>query len=435
MRVAIDGYNLALPRGTGVATYGFALARTLQEMGHEVDGIFGLNVGKARKTRQILFFDAYRREQPFGKRQKRRYVHWPMLRTALPLSLYDVPLDDAVDKRDLADRFPAFSRLFSYPYLFELAYARFRLTGRFLDVRVPQAPEVMHWTYPVPIRLLGARNIYTVHDLVPLRLPHTTGDNKPTFHKLVEKCILEGDHVCTVSEASRSDILQTFSVSSERVSNCYQVSPVPALVASSSLGEDARAVKELFGLDSGHFFLFFGAVDPKKNVERLLNAYLRSNSSLPLVVVLGRDWGLSYRRSRKDRAKDTPLQQLEQGDRIIQLDYLPRDMLFRLIRTARAVAFPSLYEGFGLPVLEALQLGTPVITSNTSSLPEVVGAAGLQIDPYDIDALAGAFIAMERDEAMYDRLLAAIPDQVAAFSTDNYCKRLAAMYDKVSAAG
>lgn len=433
MRIGIDGYNLALPRGTGVATYGYALARTLRAMGHDVEGVFGLNVGKARDQREILFFDAYRREQPFGKSQKRRYVRWPMARTILPLNMREVELTGTVDRRDLVDRFPAFSRLFSYPYLFELAYARFRLTGAFLNIRVPDPPDVMHWTYPVPVRMVGTKNIYTLHDLVPLRLPHTTSDDKRTYHRLVGKCISEGAHVCTVSEASRNDILQMFPVAADRVSNCYQTSPLPDIIAASSPQEDARSVKELFGLESGRFFLFFGAIDPKKNVDRLLDAYLRADCSLPLVVVLGRDWGLSYRRSRKERAKDTPLQQLERGDRIIQLDYLPRTMLLRLVRTARAVAFPSLYEGFGLPVLEALQLGTPVITSNTSSLPEVAGPAGLQVDPYDVDALARAFTTLEQDEKLRQQLIGAIPGQLERFSDQNYMKRLADMYGRVLA--
>ena len=96
-----------------------------------------------------------------------------------------------------------------------------------------------------------------------------------------------------------------------------------------------------------------------------------------------------------------------------------------LIRGARAVLFPSLYEGFGLPALEAMLLGTPVITSNTASMPEVVGDAALTVDPYDISALVGAIQAMDRDPALRARLAAAGPVRAALFSPERYAERLA----------
>lgn len=429
MRIAIDGYNLALPRGTGVATYGFSLARALGEMGHSIDGIFGLNAGHSSETRELLFFDAFGREQSLSKAQKRRYIRWAMLRTMFPLRPAEVPMTDRVEKRDFRHRLPEFSRVFSYPYLFELAFARFRLTGSFLTIAIPNPPTIMHWTYPVPVRLEGAKNIYTVHDLVPLRIPHATLDDKKVYRDLVKQCVFQGDHVCTVSEASRQDIIAEFGIPEGKVTNTYQTVPVPAEIENSNVGEDETIIKEIFGLKRRGFFLFFGAVDPKKNVDRILDAYLKSGCELPLVMVLGRDWGLGYRRRRK--FPQTDVLQRSDEDKIIQLDYLPRPMLFRLIRTARAVVFPSLYEGFGLPALEAIQSGTPVLASNTSSLPEVVGSAGLQVDPYDVDDMAQGFATLETDEVRYDELLAQGPAQLAKFSDEIYKQRLTDMYRQV----
>lgn len=429
MRVAIDGFNLALPRGTGVATYGFGLARALQGMGHVVDGVFGLNAGNSAETRELLFFDAFGREQPFGKSEKRRFIRRPMLRTLFPLNLSEVPLTDKVEKRDFQYRLPHFDRVYTYPYLFELAFARFRLTRSFLTIKLPQTPDVMHWTYPVPVRVQGARNIYTIHDLVPLRMPHTTLDDKKTYHDLVKQCVMDGHHVCTVSEASRQDILAHFPVAPEKMTNTYQTAPIPAEINQSSVEDDAKIIAELFQLKSRGYFLFFGAIDPKKNVDRILEAYFKSGSSLPLVMVLGRDWGLGYRRRRK--SPPTDIFERHEDQKIIQLEYLPRPMLFRLIRMARAVVFPSLYEGFGLPALEAIQLGTPVLTSNLSSLPEVVGNAGLQVDPYSANAIAQGFIKMETDENLYREMLSAAPAQVSKFSDEAYLDRLTQMYSRI----
>jgi glycosyltransferase involved in cell wall biosynthesis len=116
--------------------------------------------------------------------------------------------------------------------------------------------------------------------------------------------------------------------------------------------------------------------------------------------------------------------------RIIQLEYLSFPVLIGLIRGAKAVLFPSLYEGFGLPALEAMTLGTPVLTSNTSSMPELVGDAALQIDPYDTQAMVEGIRALARDEALCGRLAEAGPKRAERFSVENYHARLAQLYGR-----
>ncbi len=105
----------------------------------------------------------------------------------------------------------------------------------------------------------------------------------------------------------------------------------------------------------------------------------------------------------------------------------------RLVKGAKAVAFPSLYEGFGLPALEAMMVGTPVLTSNTSSLPEVVGDAALQVDPYDTGAIAAALRALDSDADLRARLSHAGLQRAQHFTMDRYQERLSDMYDKVLA--
>ena len=102
-----------------------------------------------------------------------------------------------------------------------------------------------------------------------------------------------------------------------------------------------------------------------------------------------------------------------------------------LIRGARAVLFPSLYEGFGLPALEAMLLGTPVVTSNTASMPEVVGDAAITVDPYDVSALVRAIQAVDGDPELRARLAAAGPRRAAQFSPERYAARLEALYGRL----
>lgn len=427
MKVAVDGYNMAMVHGTGVATYGVSLAETLQSMDVEVDGVFGLDVGRDPDTRELLFFDNLGAGHRATEGELRRSVALQMLLRWTPVRLRDVTLSDHVEKRGFSARLPNFSRLLSSPFLFEFSQARFKYFNSFVTVAMRDPPEIMHWTYPVPIRLKGAKNIYTIHDLVPLRLPYATLDDKRFYYRLVRRCVEQGDHVCTVSQSSRQDILSRFAVPPDKVTNTYQVSPVPADVLASSQAENARMVQHMFGLAEKDYLLFFGALDPKKNLHRIVDAFLTANPGCPLVVVVARDWGMERAGRARPAAVANPLQFLDRPG-ILHLDYLPRSILFRLIRSAKAVLFPSLFEGFGLPALEAIQLGTPVIASNVSSLPEVVGEAGLLVDPYDVRDIAAAIIEITNNADCYTRLVAAAAAQVEKFSVVRYRARLSEMY-------
>lgn len=434
LSIGIDGFNLAMPRGTGVATYGLGLADAVRALGHETLGLFGVDVGARPETRELFFFDRIGKERPpENRKQHRRRLRGEWLRAFFPAHGYEVPITGTVETQAFAGRLPRFDRLVSSPALWDIADRRLRRQGSFLTLRIPDPPAIMHWTYPIPVRLEGARNIYTLHDLVPLKLPYTTLDHKHVYRTLIELCVTQGDHICTVSESSRRDILALFpELSPDKVSNSYQTAPIPEALLARDPDEDAQVVEGMFGLKRRGYFLFFGALDPKKNLARIIEAYLTSRSETPLVIVGARHWG-TEQESRIFGGKGISLYGEASARGLVQLDYLPRDMLLRLARGAKAVLFPSLYEGFGLPALEAIRLGTPVISSTISSLPEVVGDAGLLVDPYDPAAIAQAIRQIDGDPAVSARLIAAAPAQAARFSDEAYRTRLAAMYAKVIA--
>lgn len=425
----MDGYNLALVEGTGVATYGATLTSVLGKAGHKLDGVFGLNPGAKTRDRELLFFDRFGHGHEVKGAALVAKVARSMALNHLARKLINIPLTDHVDKRSFGFRLPDFSSIWTSPLLFEIAYARFMWLGQFTTVSMPDPPDVMHWTYPLPLRMAGTRNVYTIHDLVPLKLPQTTLDNKSYYRRLVERCISAGDQIATVSEASRRDILALFDVAPGKVTNTYQSSMIPAEIRDDTAQDDSDIVHSMFGLPPQGYYLFFGALDPKKNIGRIIDAYLTSQSRRPLVIVSSRDWGMKRETKMLGTAGTVYGRNLD--DRIMQLQYLPRPMLFRLIRSARAVLFPSLYEGFGLPALEALQLGTPVVSSNISSLPEVVGGAGLLVDPYSTPEIARAIRAIDDDDALRERLSAAGRDQATKFTDALFVERLEAMYTKI----
>ncbi|MEA2740866.1 MAG: hypothetical protein QOH05_4173 [Acetobacteraceae bacterium] len=316
--------------------------------------------------------------------------------------------------------------------LFEAARAHFYVYGRFAEMRMPQAPALFHATHPLPVRVAGCPNIVTIHDLVPLRLPHMTLDNKRYFFHLIQRLVAKADHVVTVSEYSRRDIMALFNVPEDRITNTYQAVSIPPRALSRSDDEVADEIVNLFELEPGGYYLFIGALEPKKNVSRLIDAYAASGSRRPLVVAGGQGWQnegdlerINDTRFSNYRVTETTISKVK---RVRRIPYLPAEQLVTLMRGARALLFPSLFEGFGLPVLEAMALGTPVMTSNVTSLPEIAGDAALLVDPFDVPAMAAAIRRLDHDVDLLGELSNRGREQARIYSLDNYVSRLGNLY-------
>ncbi|MBM9400461.1 glycosyltransferase family 4 protein [Gluconacetobacter azotocaptans] len=425
-RIGVDGFNLALPRGTGVATYARTLTYCLKAMGCDVDVVYGMNISRRTPAalREVMFFDSLDQESA-GRLPKPLTLRWwrDCGADMIGHAAIDVPISGRVEMRGFVHRMPAFDRVLNVPNLYRVAARYFQYSGRLLTINIPNPPNIMHWTYPLPLRLKGARNIYTIHDLVPLRLPQTTLDNKDYYFRLIRKLAQQADALCTVSEASRSEILSFFPDVSERLYNTYQ-SFQPSGSTEGPHGDDfAQQIEGLFDLRPGEFFLFFGSLEPKKNIGRLIESFLMARTDYPLVIVGAMAW--------KSEAELRFLGRGVATGRIRQLEYLPMPLLMALIRGSRAVVFPSLSEGFGLPVLEALSFGTPVLTSREGALPEVAGEAALYVDAYDTSSITAGIEELDGSDALRAKLRDLGPQQAARFNMSIYEDRLWKMYEAV----
>ncbi len=431
LRVGIDGYNLAMPHGTGIATYARMLANTLRSMGHGVEGFFGLDVTGPADQRQTLFYDRLARPSLPAKVWHRRWREKMATLRLASGARADAVGSGVVDTRAFADKLPHFDQLWSSPRLFERAHAYFKMTGRFVRLNIENPPDVMHWTYPLPIFLNGARNIYTLHDLVPLRLPFGTLDDKRFYRALLDGCIRHADHICTVSEASRIDIEQILSIAPDKISNTYQISSIVDAVLNRNVFEHGTLLESTFGLKPDGYFLFFGAIEPKKNLGRLIEAYLSLETKTPLVIVASGAWQSHAELVLLPMAGDVAgPRHANLENRVIQIDYLPRHLMMTLLRGARALVFPSLYEGFGLPVHEAMQLGVPVLSSNIAAIPEVAGDAAILVDPYDVAAIAEGLLRLDHDGALRTDLAARGRIKAAEFSVEHYQSALTLLYER-----
>lgn len=433
-RILIDGRNLGLEHGTGVATYARNLSHELHALGHGVEVVYGYGARATRNPlmREIAFFDANH-----GDRDRiaqaieamRRRLLGPFGRHA-----YDVPISGRVIARPFAARLPYYDRIANAPDLFGRAHATFRSWKMFTRLAMRDRADLAHWTYPMPIRLKGRPNIYTLHDLVPLRLPYTTLDNKRFYLRLMRRIARVADHIVTVSECSRRDLIDLIGVAPDRVTNTYQSVDIPQKYRDRSEDDVARDVEGAVGVDYRGYYLFWGAIEPKKNIGRMIEGYLASKVAAPLVIVGARAWK-SDEELRLLNEENIVFRRTIANDeftrkRVMILPYAPFPLLVSLIRGARAALFPSVYEGFGLPVLEAMLLGTPVIAADTASLPEVAGDAALLVDPYDTAAIARAIRTIDGDAGLRADLALRGTVQAARFSREAYRERLRGVYDR-----
>jgi len=418
LSICIDGFNLALPKGTGVATYARNLAAAYSGLGYKVDILYGLDVPQnaPKALQEVLFFDKLGGAKA-GKAARFPTPKWFKKHFSRKANAaYTIDFSGRVELRNAGGKIPPHNIILNCNDLFERAAKYYKRTKKFLVIDLPNPPQIMHWTYPLPIRVRGAVNVYTLHDLVPLTLPQTTLDNKTYYYRLIRSICRSGDKIITVSEASKRDIISFFPASRSNVYNTYQTAELPPVLDDTQTYEEKREIKSLFGLDPDEYFIFFGSLEPKKNIGRLIEAFLASGVKRRLVIVGAMAWKTEEELRFLKRG-------VEQG-RILHLDYLPRFSLVALLRNARALLFPSIAEGFGLPALEAFSVGTPVLCSVEGGLGEVAGDAAYIVDAYDIQSIMRGINAMDRDDDLCKRLRKAGSERFSQFSGDVYCKRL-----------
>lgn len=423
MRILIDGYNIALEQGTGVATYGRALVSATHALGHEPGVLYG--IPGASGSVNLLNEIAIVERQSTAAKKLTKWQRWREAMASIGTGLWTtrgVNIHHSGQVIVPPNKSLATKKAWIANDIYRRAIGCYRATSITSRVFVNDI-DLAHWTYPLPIEARGVPNIYTLHDLVPLRLPYTTADDKRKYFALCKRIAATADHIVTVSEASRRDIIEILGVPEDRVTNTYQSIDINDVLGGVDEYVVQTYVEGLIGAGYREYFLFFGAIEPKKNITRLLEAYLGSGVRTPLVIVGAPGWG-----GEADVKMLSNLRARDKDNRIIWLDYLPRDMLAKLIAGAKSTLFPSLYEGFGLPVAESMAIGTPVLTSNTSSMPEVVGDAGLLIDPYDIRALSDGIRKLDSDEGLLVEMRAKGKIQAERFSPKSYRERLDGLY-------
>jgi glycosyltransferase involved in cell wall biosynthesis len=283
--------------------------------------------------------------------------------------------------------------------------------------------DVFHATNNVfPYRVRAARHVLTVHDLTLLLFPEWhPPDRRRLMTRELDPAVRRADHVITPSHATRIDVLKCLPVEPDRV--CVIPEGVSGAFAPLPR-ERLTTLLAPLGLRPGEYLLFLGTLEPRKNLLRLLEAVEQAGPTIgPLVVAGGRGWG--------DRQLRATLARLQRTGRVRALGYVSDSARPPLLGGARAFVYPSLYEGFGLPPLEAMACGTPVVTSSVASLVEVVGDAALLVDPRDVAALAAALRRIWEDDALRADLAARGRAQARRFTWERTARLTLDVYRSV----
>ncbi|MDP4090776.1 MAG: glycosyltransferase family 1 protein [Bacillota bacterium] len=270
--------------------------------------------------------------------------------------------------------------------------------------------------YHVPQNGIGlvdsikCKKVITIHDLIPYIMPETVGNGYLLkFLKEVPDIIQFSDAILTVSNWSKRDILKFFPIDEKKIF----VTPLAADLKYKPLDREwSRYMIEKKLNIKKPFILYIGGFSPRKNVRSLIMAFSQIFNDLD------KEYDLVITGSLRDEGSSLKelCDKLQMSQHIIFTGFVEEDMLPVLYSGAEVFVYPSFYEGFGLPPLEAMSCGTPVITSNVSSIPEVVGDAGILIDPYDTSNLIEALGSILNDEEKKRQLSAAGLERASQYS-------------------
>jgi glycosyltransferase involved in cell wall biosynthesis len=252
-----------------------------------------------------------------------------------------------------------------------------RLGSELLFSPVPEAPIFSNCRY-----------IVTVHDFIPLRFPRRSSPLYQYFKWYLPQVLNQATHIICNSVATATETIDRFQIPAAKVT------PIPLAFDTKhffSIAQEQTA--------DSPYFLYLGRHDPYKNVARIISAFSRLSNCDRYELWLGGSSDRRYTPQLQHQITELGLEK-----RVKFLEYIPFADLPKIIRQARALVFPSLWEGFGLPVLEAMACGTPVITSNLAALVEVAGDAAILVNPYEVSEIAAAMSDLIEDDELHQQL-------------------------------
>jgi glycosyltransferase involved in cell wall biosynthesis len=401
--IGFDGRTLIQEQGTGIFSYGHGLAEAARRLGYRREVLLDRPLAPDGSL------------PTYGEpgRGLSRLVRWS--RALSPLGRLACIAPGPVGAT-------GFERIRHAADVFRVAQVHFDIYRRTLSLSDQTPPAAMHWTYPIPAVLRGAVNIYTVHDLIPQTTPELTPIGRARHRAILKGVLAVADHIVTVSETSRRAIIDEFSYPPEKVTNTYQ----PGRMTGGGLVTLEQA--SLPGLARRGFYVAIGTIEKRKNIGRLIQAYLASGAQSPLVLAGPTGWQAEAELAPANGYRIGIDKAAGDGPGILSLGYVTAEAIQALLQNARALLFPSLAEGFGLPIVEAMGVGTPVMTSRGGATAEIADDAALLIDPLNVTDMAASIAALENNYPLRLSLADRGMRRARDFSAERYADRIAELY-------
>jgi glycosyltransferase involved in cell wall biosynthesis len=273
----------------------------------------------------------------------------------------------------------------------------------------------LHFVLP-PVR--KARRVLTVHDLTYLKYPEYFSDrnlNEHGYRQELPRGLKRADVVIAVSQQTAEDLIDLMKVPVEKVRVIYE--GVAPRFFKHVESKKAMAIRERYGLTQPYLVFLVGTPEPRKNLKNTIAAARKASPNLTLVLI----------------GPQNPIKSLLNGDfrNIKFTDIVPGNHLPALLSGAKISLYPSLYEGFGLPVLESMACGVPVIASTQGALPEIAGGAAILVEPKDVDCIAGAISELLHNDALQNHLKAAGKNRAAEFTWQKAAEATLSLYREV----
>ena len=286
--------------------------------------------------------------------------------------------------------------------------------------------DVLHVQFTAP-PFCPCPVVVSIHDLSFEHLPQTFNRRSRTQLRLtVRHSARRATRILTLSEHTRRDVIDTYRIAADKVT------AIP-LAAPSHFGpvaddKELQRVRHIYGIE-GDYVLTVGSIQPRKNLVRLIKAYAalrgaHSSNKCPKLVIVGKCAWLYDETLRA-------LEETDVRDSVVLTGYVPESDLPALYSGALCFVYPSYFEGFGLPPLEAMKCGAPVIVGNATSLPEVVGDAALKVDPFDISAITAAMDQLINNSELRRELSVKGQARAKMFDWNDTARRTLAVYEQV----
>jgi len=298
--------------------------------------------------------------------------------------------------------------------------------------------DLFHFTSFIVPYVYSGNFVLTINDLAFLKYPHIIGKSRLCYYKMfLKNAVKKSRFIITISEATRNDVLEYYKYPEERINTVYlgigneflkgsevKDGEEKTVVSSgSSKAGDRNNILQKYGIKE-RFILFVGTLEPRKNILNLIKAFNRVKDKDVQLLICGKK-GWMY----DDIYRELSRHSLR--GRVVTVNTVSNEELAELYKKAELFILPSLYEGFGLPVLEAMAAGTPVITSDVSSLPEVAGDAALYVDPHDDEDIADKISIVLDDEHLKSGMVKKGYEQIKNFSWEKCAKETLRVYREV----